>query len=104
MNEAGYQKKVRNFIRSSNLDMAITYRALDLISEVGEVAKEICEQSAYGQCAFKSNENLVEELGDVFFSLCTLANKCDIDLNHALDMALSKYRKRLQSKGHVSSG
>lgn len=103
MNETGYQKKVMNFIQSNKLDMTITYRALDLISEVGEVAKEICEQSGYGQCSFKSHENLVVELGDTFFSLCALANKCNIDLNYALDASLSKYQTRLQSKGRVSS-
>lgn len=104
MNDTTYQKKVMHFIQSNNLDMAITYRALDLASEVGEMAKEICEQSAYGQNTFRPNEKLAEELGDVFFSLCALANKCNIDLDHALDAALSKYRKRLQSKGHTSSG
>jgi len=103
MNEMGHQKKVMNFIQDHNLDMSFTYRVLDLISELGEVAKEICKQSTYGQNPFQSDQNFIQELGDVFFSLCALANKCSIDLNHALDETLSKYRKRIQSKGHAGS-
>ena len=79
------------------------HRALDLASEVGELSKEILKLSDYGKKSievkgqdFKALEN---ELGDVLFSLMTIANYFDISLEEALEMVLKKYEKRTKKGG-----
>ena len=48
------------------------------------------------------NQEFKSELGDVLFSLITVANTFDIDLEDALQEVLSKYEKRLK-KGSAGS-
>ena len=38
------------------------------------------------------------ELGDVFFSLITIANSIEIDLDKSLNVVLEKYQKRLNGR------
>lgn len=73
------------------------------MSELGEVAKEILKMSDYGRKPFKYREELKTELGDLFYSIITIANSFDIDLEDALNMVINKYEKRLK-KGSADSG
>ena len=50
------------------------------MAELGELSK-ILKVTNYGRTSFRGNEKVKVELGDVFFSIITLANKLDIDLN-----------------------
>lgn len=72
------------------------------MSELGEVAKEILKMSDYGKRPIKYREELRSELGDLFYSLITIANSFDIDLEKALEIVLAKYEKRLK-KGSAGS-
>ncbi|MBU2036319.1 hypothetical protein KKC36_02635, partial [Patescibacteria group bacterium] len=47
-------------------------------------------------------QEVKSELGDVLYSLITVANSLDIDLEEALDLVLEKYQKRLE-KGSAGS-
>lgn len=47
MNET--QKKVKRFCKSNKITSPIEYRVLDLVSEIGELVKEILIMSDYGQ-------------------------------------------------------
>ncbi|WP_227354577.1 MazG nucleotide pyrophosphohydrolase domain-containing protein [Haladaptatus salinisoli] len=96
------QQTVARFLAEHELDAPPAYRLLDLASEVGELAKDANESTAYG-----SNPGAVsvesDELGDALFSLLSLAESLDIDAGAALDEALAKYESRIEERGEVGS-
>ncbi len=96
------QEQVKKFCRENNLNAPVEHRVLDLVSEVGEVAKEILKMSHYGKKPIEYREELKSELGDVLYSLISIANSFDIDMEGALNEVLEKYRKRMQ-KGSPGS-
>ena len=98
-----FQEKVRNFVRSHQLEADVRDRTLDLASELGEVAKEVLKGTAYGRRPFTPGAGWVAELGDVFFSLVCLAQASGVDLTEALDVALAKYEERVRSSGRADS-
>ena len=84
------------------MNSPIEHRVLDTMSELGEVAKEILKMSNYGDRPIKYNDNLKMELGDLLYSIITIANVFDIDLDEALNEVLRKYEQRML-KGSPSS-
>jgi NTP pyrophosphatase (non-canonical NTP hydrolase) len=96
------QKKIKLFCEMNELNSPIEHRVLDTMSELGEVAKEILKMSNYGDRPIKYNDNLKMELGDLLYSIITIANVFDIDLDEALNEVLRKYEKRML-KGSPSS-
>lgn len=96
------QNKVLEFTQKYNLTHSSEIAVLDLVSEVGEVAKEILKSTDYGKNPPQKREELKKEIGDVFYSLINLANINEIDLEKALNLVLEKYEKRLQ-KGSAGS-
>ena len=92
------QNKIKEFCKQNNLENAIETRVLDTVSELGEVAKEVLKMSNYG----KEKPKYKEELGDLFYSVITIANTYDIDLEDALNQAIEKYKRRL-TKGSAGS-
>ena len=94
MNEV--QKKVQLFCKKNNLSSSIEHRVLDIVSEIGELSKEILKASGYGKSSYVYNENIKLELGDVLFSLITLANSLDVNLDVALEAVLKKYESRME--------
>jgi len=89
------QEKVQTFTTQYNLSSPIEHRMLDLVSEVGEVSKEVLKMSNYGREEMKYNDTFTEELGDVLYSLIGVANHFEVDLEEALHQALEKYERRL---------
>lgn len=66
-----------------------------LMEEVGELAKEFNHNfGPLKKQADSSADSLEEELGDVLFSTCVLANQLNIDLERALKNVIEKYRLR----------
>ena len=102
MNLISLQQKVKDFVNKNNLDSPTEFRVLDLVSETGEVAKEILKMTNYGNSKLKINDEVKLELGDVLYSLLVVANKLDINLDDSLNLVLAKYEKRL-SKGSAGS-
>lgn len=96
------QKKVKLFCEKNELNSPIEHRVLDTMSELGEVAKEILKMSNYGDRPIKYNDNLKMELGDLLYSIITIANVFDIDLDEALNEVIRKYEQRML-KGSPSS-
>ena len=94
MNEA--QKKVQSLCKKNNLSSSVEHRVLDVVSELGELSKEILKASSYGKSSYVFNEKIKLELGDVLFSLITLANSLDVNLDVALEAVLKKYEKRIE--------
>lgn len=96
------QKRISEFSKENNLDSAPEYKILDTISELGEVAKEMLKMTDYGKTEAVFNEKMKSELGDLLYSVVTIANSLHIDLEEAIKGVLEKYEKRLR-KGGVGS-
>ncbi|MEK6934123.1 MAG: MazG-like family protein [Nanoarchaeota archaeon] len=96
------QERIKKFCKEHNLESPAEYRVLDTMSELGEVAKEILKMSDYGRKKIRYREELKSELGDLLYSIITIANSFDVDLEEALNLVLEKYKKRL-NKGSAGS-
>ncbi len=98
------QRKVKELVKKYDLETTSELRYIDLVSEIGEVGKEILKGSNYGKENFSITENIESELGDVFFSLICIANGLNINLENALKIVLNKYENRFLKKGNIGSG
>ena len=96
------QEKVKKFCKENKLESSVEHRVLDLMSEVGELAKEVLKMTDYGRKDFQFRKEAKAEIGDVLFSLITVANSLDVGLEESLDIVLEKYKKRLK-KGSAGS-
>lgn len=103
MNEKDWQQEVAVFMRRHQLEHDPTTHALDLVSEVGELAKELLLATDYGRQPSQFGERLLEEFGDALYSLLALGEACDLDADEALRTALEKYEGRVARDGEVGS-
>lgn len=95
------QAKVEVFVRLHEMESPVEHRVLDLVSEVGEMAKDVLKMSDYGRKDFVKGD-LKNELGDVMFSLANVANYFGVNLEEAANLAMDKYSSRLD-KGSADS-
>ena len=84
--------------------MPVSARLLDVISEVGELGKEVLKSTKYGTIDFEMSDDFKMEFGDVVYSLLSLANETGIDAEECLKLAVDKYQKRIDSKNDMGSG
>lgn len=98
------QRCVATFLTLHDLKGHLKERLLDLVSEVGELAKSALEASEYGRTPFAVTPAWREELGDVAFSLLSVAVASDVDLDSALEASLEKMARRLSETGNAASG
>ncbi|MCL2521538.1 MAG: hypothetical protein FWE36_01605 [Erysipelotrichales bacterium] len=97
------QKAVKDFIKEYKLQADIQIRCLDLVSEVGELSKEIIKATNYGKKALATNRQMFEEAGDCLFSLLALFCEMNVDAEDILKRALEKYKQRFIYKGDINS-
>ncbi|WP_121822921.1 MazG nucleotide pyrophosphohydrolase domain-containing protein [Halostella salina] len=97
------QRRVAAFVERHDLHADPAYRALDLESEVGEIAKELAESTDYGASPTDADV-ATDELGDALFALLALADSLDADAGAALEEALDKYERRIDETGTAASG
>jgi NTP pyrophosphatase (non-canonical NTP hydrolase) len=98
------QRDVQRFSDAHGLNHPAAVRVLDLVSEVGEVAKEVLKASDYGRHEFAVMPSWDDEIGDILYSLIALANETNVDLETALRASLDKYEARLDTLGSAGSG
>lgn len=97
-----FQQKAVDFAEENDLDAPTEFRALDFVSEAGEIIKDITKSGGYG----KTPEDIAvksDEIGDLLFSLFLLADDLGIDAEQAFEEALEKYQDRVQEKGDPGS-
>ncbi len=87
------------FMKGTNANI----RMLDVVSEVGELAKEVIKSQEYGEKEFAVTEDLEMEFGDVMYSLITFAHENNINVTKAVEKVILKYRARFSKKGHMGS-
>ena len=97
------QEKVNGMINKFDLENSVETRFIDLVSEVGELGKEILKGNNYGRKNFSMTNNIESELGDVLFSLVCIANGLNIDLESTLDGVITKYNLRFSKNGNIGS-
>lgn len=103
MTQNDWQRQVAEFLRRHELSRDPATHALDLVSEVGELTKELLVATDYGQRSSRLGSGALEEFGDVLYSLLALAEVCDMDADEALHRALGKYERRLAERGEAGS-
>lgn len=97
-----FQDKAVEFAEKNNLDAPTEYRALDFISEAGEIVKDITKSADYGKSPGEISVKR-DEVGDLLFSLFLLAEDLGIDAEEAFKDAMEKYRDRVEEKGDPGS-
>lgn len=98
------QQLVQSFNEKYGLCCKPEFRLLDLVSETGELSKDILNHSKYGLQKVDLNPAYYrEEMGDIYYSLLSLANELDVDLSIELNSTLDKYSKRLRERNDPSS-
>lgn len=99
------QERILMFEKVHNLESTPEMRLIDVLSELGEAAKEIVKSSNYGKEKLRLDRDTWEmELGDVFYSVVALANATGTDLEKALNLTMRKMEARIAMKGHPGSG
>jgi NTP pyrophosphatase (non-canonical NTP hydrolase) len=98
-----WQGRVITFARRHGLLHDPATHALDLASEVGEVAKEVLLATEYGQQPPSFRPQVTDEIGDALYSLLILAQVCGVDAGEALNRTLKKYNRRLKTHGQAGS-
>ena len=83
--------------------MEVEARMLDVVSESGELAKEVLKSTKYGTQKFVVTDDFKLEFGDVLYSLFSLAGEIGVDSNECLDMVISKYKTRIDESGNMGS-
>jgi NTP pyrophosphatase (non-canonical NTP hydrolase) len=98
-----WQQRATQFAQNHNLSHPPSVYALDLMSELGEVTKEILLATDYGERPFHPSPTFQSELGDTLYTLCQLAASAGVDLEDAFTATLAKYEERWHNKGHIGS-
>ena len=101
------QNKVKKFnseMKCHRKTMPVYARILDISSEMGELAKEYLKASKYGTQDFVLNDDFIVEYGDIVYSILSLANEMGIDAENSLDLAIQKYKNRIEKKNNMGSG
>jgi len=97
------QKMVSDFMFKYKLQNNGEIRYIDLVSEVGELGKEIIQGSNYGKNCYAKTKRTQDEIGDCLFSLFALCCSLDINAEEALKNSMLKYEKRFEEKGDICS-
>ncbi len=97
------QGLVAEMVKRYGLEIQPELRHIDLVSEVGELGKELLKATDYGTKEFSKTDNMESEIGDVLFSLTCIANSLEINLEQALIGSMKKYQSRFNKKGNIGS-
>ena len=97
------QDQAARFVQAHGLEASPGVRLLDLVSEVGEAAKEVLRSADCGRVPFRPGRGWEEELGDALFALVCLANTTGVDLEARFEDSLKKCESRLEARGDAGS-
>jgi len=97
------QQSVKEFLNQNRLSKNEQIRYIDLLSEIGELGKEILKSTDYGEKPYSPTESAFEEMGDCLFSILALCCEMNIEAEEALKYVLEKYNRRLSATGKIGS-
>ena len=96
-----FQHEAAKLAQKYCLNANLTARYMDLVSEIGELGKELLLGSEYGNKELKITDDATKEIGDIVFALAMLANEMNLDLDECFAEAMEKYRKRFEQTGQI---
>ena len=86
---------VKNFVNERNWQTPASDILIHMVEELGEVARNVLKMKNYGgQHTSDSENNMNEELADVFYLLLKLSNESNVDLIEAFRQKMEKNSKR----------
>jgi NTP pyrophosphatase (non-canonical NTP hydrolase) len=95
------QRDAARFIQHQHLRHDVERHALDVASEVGELAKEVLLATDYGRRSAQFRPDLANEIGDALYSLLALAEVCGVDAEAAIRGSSREYERRLEERGEA---
>jgi len=93
-----YQQQSRKTAQYPNLGSNFVYPTLGLVGEAGEVAEKVKKilRDKEGVIDDQTKEELIKEMGDVFWYLAQLATEIDVPLEEVIQKNLEKLLSRLK--------
>lgn len=90
------QEQVKEFVAERNWETPASDILIHMIEELGEVARNVLKMKNYGgqHTTINLENNMDEELADVFYLLLKLANESNINLGIAFGKKMEKNSKR----------
>lgn len=86
---------VKNFVDERNWHTSASDILIHMVEELGEVARNVLKMKNYGgRHTSESENNMDEELADVFYLLLKLANEANVDLGSAFEAKMEKNSRR----------
>lgn len=73
------QQTVSDFAWAHGLTLSAQGRFIDLVSEIGELGKELLKATGYETEPFSKRQEIAEEMGDCLFSMLCLCNHLELD-------------------------
>ena len=92
------QQQAADFAREHGLSLSAQGRFIDLVSEIGELGKEILKQPAMRRSHLPTIRRLRRRWADCLFSILCLCSCLGLDAQDALELALQKYEERFVEK------
>jgi NTP pyrophosphatase (non-canonical NTP hydrolase) len=88
---------LKDFITQHHLETQPAFSLLDILSELGEVAKELLKGTNYGRGEDNTDAaGMREEIGDLMFAVAYLCTLYNVDPEEAMWESVRKFEKRLQ--------
>ena len=89
---------LRAFIAQHHLETQPAYSLLDIMSELGEVAKELLQGTDYGRSPGEADPGRMQEkIGDLMFAVAYLSTLYDVDPEAAMWESVRKFERRLDA-------
>lgn len=93
------QEDVNTFVNERGWQTPMGDILIHVVEELGEVARNVLRMKNYGgQHTADKDNNMGEELADVFYLLLKMANECNVDLEKAFTSKMEKNAKRFPPK------
>lgn len=88
---------LKDFIAKHHLETQPAFSLLDIMSELGEVAKELLKGTDYGRRPGDADAaRMREEIGDLMFAVAYLSTLYDVDPEAAMWDSVRKFERRLE--------
>lgn len=88
---------LREFIAQHNLETQPAFSLLDVMAELGDVARELLKSTDYGRHPETADSTQMREaIGDLMFSVAYLSTLYDVDPEAALWESVRKFESKLE--------
>jgi NTP pyrophosphatase (non-canonical NTP hydrolase) len=96
---------LKEFVAKHHLEAQPAYSLLDIMSELGEVAKELLKATDYGRRTGTADAaRMREEIGDLMFAVAYLSTLYEVDPEAAMWDSVRKFEGRLEhNRGNMES-